>query len=323
MTTPRNDDAHDPQNGQTPLTPPPAPAAEAHPSATEQPHGGPTSTPPAAGPGRSGRGPGVTAIVVSTAVIGGIALLGSGATAAVAATGTMLSTSGDRGDSVQTVDADGIRSIDLDVDAGNMRVEFGDVDEAELSVTNARNPGWTLDRRGDELVVRSPEFRWGWWFGGWFGDDQSAVLTLPEDLRTETVAADLTLDAGSLDVLGDFGALDLTVNAGALDVEGSAASLDIDMSAGRADVALDDVDQADLSVAAGDMNVELSGSAPTRTSIEVSAGSLDLTVPDTSYAIEQDVSAGTLNAKVEQDASSTRTIDVSLSAGSATIRPGS
>lgn len=314
MTTPQHDPAFDPQGGRMPLTPPPAPGGEVPPVATE---------PPTGGSGGSGRGPGVTAILVTTAVIGGIALLGSGATAAVAATGTMLSTSGGRGDSVQTVDAEGITSIDLNVDAGNMRVEFGDVDEAELSVTNSRNPGWTLEREGDELVVRSPDFEWGWWFGGWFGDDQSAVLTLPEDLRGDAVDADLTLDAGSLDVVGDFGALELTVNAGALDVEGSAESLAVDMSAGRADVALDGVDGADLSVSAGDMNVDLTGRGPSQTTIEVSAGSLDLTLPDTSYAITQDVSAGTLDAKVDQESSSSRTIDVSLSAGSVTIRPGS
>lgn len=313
MTTPQHDPAFDPRSGQTPLTPPPFAGPEAPPAAAE---------PPTGGPGGSGRGPGVTAILVSTAVIGGIALLGSGATAAVAATGTMLSTSGERGDSVQTVDAEGITSIDLDVDAGNMRVEFGDVDEAELSVTNSRNPGWTLEREGDELVVRSPDFEWGWWFGGWFGDDQSAVLTLPEDLRTHAVDADLTLDAGSLDVVGDFGALDLTVNAGALDVEGSAESLAVEMSAGRADVALDGVDQADLGVSAGDMNVDLTGRAPSLTTIEVSAGSLDLTVPDTSYAIEEDVSAGSLDARVDKGSSSARVIQVSLSAGSVTIRPG-
>ncbi|MCM3778634.1 DUF4097 family beta strand repeat-containing protein [Microbacterium hydrocarbonoxydans] len=313
MTTPQHDPAFDPRGSRMPLTPPPAAGAEVPPGAAE---------PPTGGSGGPARGPGVAAILVTTAVVGGIALLGSGATAAVAATGTMLSTSGERGDSVQTVDAEGITSIDLDVDAGNMRVEFGDVVEAELSVTNSRNPGWTLEREGDELVVRSPDFEWGWWFGGWFGDDQSAVLTLPEDLSTDAVDADLTLDAGSLDVVGDFGALDLTVNAGALDVEGAAESLAVEMSAGRADVALDGVDQADLSVSAGDMNVVLGGTAPSSTTIDVSAGSLDLTVPDTSYAIGEDVSAGSLNAKVDRDADSSRTIDVSLSAGSVTIRPG-
>ncbi|MFJ4223472.1 DUF4097 family beta strand repeat-containing protein [Microbacterium sp. NPDC089695] len=314
MSTEQNsipDDGAARDAGNTSFTPPPTSEAPVSPPS------------PAAPSGDSrGRGPGVTAVLVGTAVIGGIALIGAGGTAAVAATGTILAASSERSDSLQTTDADGVTSIDLDVDAGNMRIEFGDVDEAELSVANGRSPGWTLDRQGDELVVRSPEFRWGWWFGGWFGDEESAVLTLPADLQQDALDATMNLDAGSLDVVGEFGALDITVNAGALDVEGAATSLAIDMSAGRADVVLDGVDDADLGVSAGDMNVELTGSAPTRTAVDVSAGSVDLTLPDTSYALSQDVSAGSLDPQIDQSSGSSRTIEVTLSAGSVTIRPG-
>lgn len=310
MTT--NDDF---QGGHTPLTPPPA-------SAPEAPVQAPSPAPTASGSGDTGRSSGATAVMILTAVVGGMALLGSGATAAVAATGSLVASSTEGSDSVLSEDASGIQGIDLDVDAGNMRIEFGDVDQAELAVTDSRGPAWTLERDGDSLVVRSPEFEFGWWFGSWFGDDQSAVLTLPESLRDSALDADLTLDAGSLDVRGDFGDLDITVNAGALDVEGAASSLTIDMSAGRADATLDGVDRADLTVAAGDLNVELTGRGPSQTTIDVSAGSLDLTVPDESYSITQDVSAGSLDAKIDQSSDTRRMIDVSLSAGSVTIRPG-
>ncbi|MGN7948898.1 DUF4097 family beta strand repeat-containing protein [Microbacterium sp. 22215] len=306
MTT--NDDF---QGGHTPLTPPAAAPPEA-----------PAPTPAPSRAEDGGRSSGATAVMILTAVVGGMALIGSGATAAVAATGSLVAASTEGTDSVLSEDASGIQRIDLDVDAGNMRIEFGDVDDAELAVTNSRGPAWTLEREGDSLVVRSPEFEFGWWFGSWFGDDQSAVLTLPESLRDGALDADLTLDAGSLDVVGDFGALDITVNAGAVDLEGAATGLSIDMSAGRADAVLDGVDTADLSVSAGDLNVELTGRAPSQTTIDVSAGSLDLTVPDESYTITQDVSAGSLDAKVDQASGARRTIDVSLSAGSVTIRPG-
>jgi len=305
MTT-ENDDL---QGGHTPLTPPPL-AAPQQPAAQA-----PTTEAPR-------RTSGATAIMVVTAVIGGIALLGSGGAAAAAATGTLLASTDDRGDSVRSVDVAGIDSIDLDVDAGNMRIEFGDVDEAQLSVANGRGDDWTFEVDGDTLQVHSPDFRFGWWFGSWFGDDESAVLTLPEDLRDSALDADLTLNAGSLDVDGDFGALDVNVNAGALDVQGAAANLGIDMSAGRADVLLDGVTEADLGVSAGNLTVELTGTAPTRTSIDVSAGSVYLTVPDVAYTIEQDISAGSLDAKVDQSAEARRTIEVSLSAGSITVRPG-
>jgi hypothetical protein len=258
--------------------------------------------------------------MIVTAVVGGIASLGSGGAAAAAAAGSIMSSSAP--DSVQTVSTDGITGIDVSADASSMRVEYGDVDEAQLAITNGRGSAWTFERDGDELVVRSPQGVWGWWFGSWFGDEEVAVLTLPESLQGEELDADLTLNAGSLDVVGEFGALDIDVNAGALDVQGSATGFDVQMSAGRADVLLDGVNEADLGVSAGDLTVELSGTAPSRTSIDVSAGSLDLTVPDVAYDITKEVSAGSLDAQVEQSSSSRRSIDVTLAAGRVSIRPG-
>ena len=293
----------------TPLTPPPATPPQAS---------APAPTPPPAASGA--RSSGATAVMVITAVVGGIALLGAGGTAAAAAVGNVVSSS--RPDSIQTVSVEGITGIDVDADASSMRVEFGDVDEAELAITNGRETAWTFERDGDELLVRSPRGVFGWWFGNWFGDEEIAVLTLPEDLRGDALDADLNLDAGSLDVTGDFGVLDIDVNAGALDVEGSATEADVQMNAGRADILLDSVETADFGVSAGDLTVELTGTPPTQTTIDVSAGSLDLTVPDVSYAIAQEVSAGTLNTKVDEASSARRTIDVTLSAGTATIRPG-
>jgi hypothetical protein len=253
-------------------------------------------------------------------VVGGIALVGAGGTAALAATGNIMAAS--QPDSVQTVDVDGIDGIDLDADASSVRIEFGDVDEAELSVTNGRGTAWTFERDGDELVIHSPRGAFGWWFGNWFGDEERAVLTLPESLRDAGLDAELVLDAGSLDVVGDFGSLDVTVNAGALDLEGSAQILDAQMNAGRADITLDSVSEADLGISAGDLTVELTGTAPTRTTVDASAGSVNLTLPDEEYSITQDVSAGSLDATVQQASNARRTIEVSLSAGSVNIRPG-
>lgn len=304
MTTDNNGD----QGGHTPLTPPPASVPQ-----SDAPHAAPTPPP-------AGRSSGATAVMVVTAVVGGLALLGAGGTAAAAAVGTIATSN--RADSVQSVSVAGLESIDLSADASSMRVEFGDVDEATLAITNGRGTPWRFERDGDELVVRSPQGVFGWWIGGWFGEEEIAVLTLPESLRDAGLDADLNLNAGSLDVAGDFGILDVSVNAGALDIQGAAKELDVQMSAGRADILLDGIAQADLGVSAGDLTVELTGTPPALTSIDVSAGTLDLTVPDVEYAISQEISAGTLNAEVDEASSSRRTIDVSLSAGTATIRPG-
>jgi len=280
---------------QTPLTPPPASVAA------------PAPVPSSGGGNRW--------ITVTLAVFGGLALAGTGATAAVAASGDLART-----DSVQRLDVTGVDGLDLEASASDVRVEFGDVDEAELTVTGGRGGAWTFERDEDEILVRSPDTVFGWWFGRWFDDDRTVVLTLPEEL--EGIDASFVLNAGGLDVSGRFGELETELSAGDLRVEGEASSLDADVNAGRADIALDGVEEAELSVAAGNLTVELTGTAPTETSIDVSAGGLTLTLPDDGYRITQNVSAGTLDNRLGQSTSSRNSIDVTLSAGTVTLRPG-
>lgn len=264
---------------------------------------------------------GTTAITIVLAVVGGVALLGSGVTAASAAAGEL-----NRTDSVQTLDVAGIKSIQLEGSASEVRVEFADVADAELSVTDGRGDGWTLEREDDDLVVRSNDGGFGSWFGGGrgfgFGSDEArVVLTLPERLQTSGLDASLTLTAGKLDVDGEFDELDVTVNAGRASVSGAAKTLELEVSAGGADVRLDGVAEADLGVSAGDVAVELTGTAPTQTSIDVSAGSLDLTLPAGGYNVVQDVSAGKLDNRLDESTSGGNSVDVSLSAGKVTLRP--
>jgi hypothetical protein len=287
---------------QHPMTPPPAPAP--------QPIAPAASGPQPPRPGRA------TWITVVTAVVGGLALAGVGTTAAVAASGDLSRT-----DSLQRVDATGVESVDLDANASQVRVVFGDVDEAELSVRGEGAGAWRLDRYDDEIVVRSPDTVFGWWFGRWFTDERSVVLTLPREL--EGIDGSFVLNAGSLDVSGEYGELDLEVAAGGLTVDGSATSLDADVSAGRADVTLDGVQEADLTVSAGDLRVEFTGTAPRETSIEASAGSAEITLPDDGYVITQEVSGGSLDNRLGQAAGSRNSIDVTVSAGKVTLRPGS
>lgn len=268
------------------------------------------NTPP---PSRTAGQPWIT---VALAVFGGLALVGSGATAAVAASSDLI-----RVDSVQKVDVTGVEGLDLNASASNVRVEFGDVDEAELSVEGGRGGAWTIERDGDELLVRSPDTMFGWWFGRWFDDDSTVVLVLPEEL--EGIDATFVLSAGGLDVTGSYGELGVEVAAGDLNIDGSADSLDADLSAGSADLILDGVGEAELSVSAGDLAVELTGTAPRIVTIDVSAGSAELTVPDGEYDIDQNVSAGELDNRLEQSPDSRNSIEVTLSAGSVTLRPGS
>ena len=301
-----------------PLTPPPAgpsvpdAAANAAPASPPQAAG----SVPQAGPARPASGPG-RPIGIVLAVIGGVALLGSGATAAFAASGQLNEHS-----FATAADVDGIRGLSMEVGASDVSVQFGDVDEAELRVDGGRGGAWTVERDDDELVVRSPNRSFGWWFGGWWGDDERVVLMLPENLKTAGLDLDLDLGAGSLDAAGEFGEVDLHVGAGALTIEGSAVSVDADISAGRAEIELADVQEADLGISAGRLTAEFSGSTPDAITFEVSAGSLELTVPDDVYNVTQEVSAGSFDNHVETSTTASSTIDARVSAGSATLRAG-
>ncbi|WP_456284212.1 hypothetical protein [Microbacterium sp. JZ101] len=296
----------------TPTTPP-AFDASAYDPAAVPPRPAPP-TPPASG----GK---VVALVV--AVIGGVALLGTAIGSGVAAARGAFSV-----DETLTAAAAGVTSLDIDASGASFAIAYGDVDEAVLEVTNA-DDGWRVSRDGGELSVdRRDGFFRGWWFGGdwfggdWFDDEQTVVLTLPERLKGAGLDVDLSLSGGSLTAEGDFGEVDAEVGAGYLSLDGSVASLEVDLSAGQADLALADVAEAGFTVAAGRLDAELTGDAPAEVTVDVSAGSLDLVLPDETYAVRSDVSAGDFDNRLDVESSSPREISVQVAAGDATLRPG-
>lgn len=277
----------------------------------------PVPGPPAASPAPPSEGARAVAIV---AIVLGAIVLGGAVISAVL--GTIASASVHT--STRTVAVSGVEEVDLDAAAGSVRVEFGDVDEAELEVTSSWGADrWRFERDGDTLVVSSPDrsgwFGWVWGGGGWFGDGSGdAVVRLPAGL--EGVDADVSLAAGDLVADGTFGELDVSLGAGSFDIAGAADSVSVDVSAGRGDLDLEDVGEAELMVSAGSLDARLSGAQPDSVDIEVSAGSLQLTVPDGEYAVLSDVSAGGFDNGIGSSPSATRTITVEVSAGEVVLR---
>ncbi|WP_127820128.1 DUF4097 family beta strand repeat-containing protein [Microbacterium sp. CPCC 204701] len=284
-----------------------------------------TVTPPPPAPGTPAPPPapasdGARAVAIVAIVLGAVVL---GVTVVSAVVGTIASASVHT--STRTVAVAGVDDVDLDASAGVVRVEFGDVDEAELEVTSSwGSERWRFERDGDTLEIASPD-RSGWlgWFGwgwsGWFGDRSGdAVLRLPSSL--EGVDADMSLSAGDLVADGTFGELDVSLGAGSFDIAGAARSVSAEVSAGRGELDLEDVGEANLSVSAGSLDARLSGTQPDSVEVDVSAGSLKLTVPDGDYAVQSDVSAGGFDNGIGSDPRATRTIHVEVSAGEAVLR---
>ena len=268
---------------------------------------GPAGQPPASGTPR------VIAIVLI--VFGGLVILGAilSAVISTAAAASVHTTT-------RSVAVTGVSDLDVDVAAGALRIEFADVQEAELEVTSSWGADrWTFDHQDDRLVVASPQRIGPWFFDGWFANGPGdAVLRLPSSLEGSN--ADISLAAGDLEVQGAFGELALDLGAGRADIGGSAETLTADVSAGRADLDLDDVSTASLSVSAGALNADLTGSQPDEITVDVSAGSMELSVPEGDYDVTSDVSAGGFDNGVGSSPGASSTIDVKVSAGQVTLR---
>lgn len=252
------------------------------------------------------------AVAITAIALGGVIAIGT-VTSAAAST---LASSAQQTTSRQ-VAVSGVDQIDVDVNAGSLRVEFADVDTAELTVTGgAGAERWTLRQDGTELRVATPNHSFWWlswprWFGR--GDSGDGVLRLPQALAGSD--ADLELAAGSLVADGDFADLDISSGAGRVQVDGSAETVSADISAGRADLNLADVSSADLELSAGEMDATLTGAQPQTLKLRASAGSMNVTVPEGDYDVSEDTSAGRFENRIGSTPGAASTVSVDLSAG--------
>ena len=261
-------------------------------------------------------------ILIATAIIGGFALLVTGTSAAIAAVGAQSGSSPGSIAAATSLDATGVTGVDVDASAADFTIVFGDVSQASLDVTGPRSDQWKLRRDGNELVVDSPRGIFGFCFGWCPPAEQTVVLTLPHALEGDKLDLDVHLGAGALNAEGDFGDLGLELSAGRMTVFGSARSIDLEMSAGNFTGELRDVVEASFSISAGSAETELTGTAPRATDLEVSAGSLDLTLPDETYRVTTDVSAGNVDNQLRTDPNAENRIEAEISAGKIALRPG-
>lgn len=215
------------------------------------------------------------------------------------------------------VDVANVNSLDVQLAAGGLQVEYAGVEKAELDVQSSVSTGpWTLRVDGSKLVVASPDNRFGW--PNLFGMADKAVLRLPTSLQG--MDATMRVAAGSLTVNGQFGDVNLDVQAGSASVDGIASGLDAKVSAGSGDINVEGVVRADLTVEAGSMSVAIRGAQPDSTAAHVAAGSLDLAVPQGAYDVTSNVSAGRLDNQLGSQPGASSTIRVDMSAGTMTLR---
>ncbi|WEK12637.1 MAG: hypothetical protein P0Y48_09140 [Candidatus Microbacterium phytovorans] len=292
---------------ETPTTTPPDAVATATASASVA--SASASSPSSPGPRRT------SSKVVSTLAIcaGAVLILGTVVTGGVSILRAASVHTGE-----VTASVAGVRTLDLDASAAQVTVSFGAVSEATLRVSGGSGADdWTLGRNGDRLVVASDRDIWARW--GWLREPETVELVLPASAAG--LDADLDLDSGSLRAEGDFGDLAVTLDAGSLRVTGTASDLTSEINAGSARFDLDGVVDARFAISAGSVDGALTGPTPSSIVVDVSAGRLDLAVPEGAYALTSDVSAGGFRHDLTVDPTSPHRVDVTVSAGSVVLRP--
>jgi hypothetical protein len=258
---------------------------------------------------------------VVTIVVGAVVAVGTLAGTGASAVASMADWRGDRtsfdsayGDSADSATTP-MTDLDIDVAGGELTVVYGDVAVAHLDAERHGRNGWTFERDGDQLRVASPS--------GSFIDatrGARATLTLPRDLEGSGITADIQVTGGALNLTGDFGDVTVEVAGGTATLDGAARDVDLTVSGGSATVAVTDAETAAFEVAGGELTATLSGVTPTRTDVEVTAGSADITLPDDDYRVRVDDGMGSVDNGLRTDSSATATVDVTATMGSVTLR---
>lgn len=274
----------------------------------------PSPMPPAPGaPKSSGN-----ALNIILAVLGGLVvltlLIGSARSAFAAL---------NRDQSTHSASVQGVTGLEISAGAGNFDLRFADVSEATLDVDSTKSQDWKLMREGSNLVVDSPNGWGNWCFFGCDSRPSVVVLSLPEFLNDGQLDVQLSLAAGEFITEGDFKTLDMDMSAGRLVALGAADSVDLRLGAGQATVELADVHTARFDISAGRLDGVFSGSAPASVQGEVSAGMLDLTLPEAGYDVRSTVSAGNLDNRLATASDSAHQVTMDVSAGNVVLRPAS
>lgn len=258
-------------------------------------------------------------VTLITSIVGGVVLVGAATT--TIAVQAFAAPQGGTSPGTQTADVADVTSVDVDSSASAFTLAFGDVEEAELEVVGQSRARWSIETTGDRLVVESNQRFWDFCIGWCAAGNERVTLTLPDDMNDGTLDSNVRVAAGSANAEGDFRSLDLSVGAGSLTFDGSARILSAEVGAGRADLTVDDVHEATFGISAGRTDAQLTGTAPRAVDLEVSAGRLALELPDEVYAVRSEVSAGSLDNRLQTSNAAPRIISADVSAGSAELAP--
>jgi len=218
-----------------------------------------------------------------------------------------------------SVAADGMTNLDVDVDSGDLAVACGPSESFVLTQKNVTDR-WHMDAEGGTVRVwQEPDNNWLpqiWFFGK---PAEKAALEIPQSLCEQSLTADLSVDAGSLDVKADVDGATVDVRAGSLSLAGAANAVTANVAAGSADLNIDDAEQVAVEVRSGSVEGVFT-QVPERLTADVGAGSASLALPAGNYTVNSNAEAGSVSNNLTIDSSAPAgAIDVSVDAGSVSL----
>ena len=218
-----------------------------------------------------------------------------------------------------SVAADGMTNLDVDVDSGDLAVACGPSESFVLTQKNVTDR-WHMDAEGGTVRVwQEPDNNWLpqiWFFGK---PAEKAALEIPQSLCEQSLTADLSVDAGSLDVKADVDGATVDVRAGSLSLAGAANAVTANVAAGSADLNIDDAEQVAVEVSSGSVEGAFT-QVPERLTADIDAGSASLALPAGNYTVNSKAEDGSVSNNLTIDSSAPAgVIDVSVDAGSVSL----
>lgn len=218
-----------------------------------------------------------------------------------------------------SVAADGMTNLDVDVDSGDLAVACGPSESFVLTQKNVTDR-WHMDAEGGTVRVwQEPDNNWLpqiWFFGK---PAEKAALEIPQSLCEQSLTADLSVDAGSLDVKADVDGATVDVRAGSLSLAGAANAVTANVAAGSADLNIDDAEQVAVEVSAGSVEGAFT-QVPERLTADIDAGSASLALPAGNYTVNSKAEDGSVSNNLTIDSSAPAgVIEVSVDAGSVSL----
>ena len=217
-----------------------------------------------------------------------------------------------------SVAADGMANLDIDVGSSGLTIACGASESFVLTQKNVTDR-WHMDAEGGTVRVwQEPDNNWLplWLFGK---PAEKAALEIPQSLCEQSLTADLSVDAGSLDVKADVDGATVDVRAGSLSLAGAANAVTANVAAGSADLNIDDAEQVDVEVRSGSVEGAFT-QVPEQLTADIGAGSASLALPAGNYTVNSKAEDGSVSNNLTIDSSAPAgVIEVSVDAGSVSL----